>query len=377
MSWWQILLFSYLLACCLGFPRCVRHPDPSSWLGYNTLYADRSRRHDGATLQVATTPIPSSEKGKKEKDEYLRSIIYTKNAVTPPLLPWNDTSLGNILPLTVPTATTSTAASTKSRSSTREIIKSATSQVRSINKQINVYFGTINNLHDSSNAYDSRIEEIASELKSYLDSNREYLDRVHVLTVMYKCSKLGRSDLASFIDLNLVVSTLNSAEKKPVQFRSVATALYSLHAMNTHTNISSKNDMYRLFMKDIVSIVTRWLVDMRARGDQTQLTGQAIAMSVVGLKHLDIHTEEVKLMMKELISLIKSRKTSMSAHDVASALYGMQSIDCSVHEEADFLLQQIVDMMEDSADFRGDKRLSPKHFSMILYGLHSSSSNSR
>ena len=67
----------------------------------------------------------------------------------------------------------------------------------------------------------------------------------------------------------------------------------------------------------------------------------------------------------------------MSAHDVASALYGMQSIDCSVHEEADFLLQQIVDMMEDSADFRGDKRLSPKHFSMILYGLHSSSSNSR
>ena len=366
MRW--ALPFSCLLACSLGFPRSVRHPAASSSLAY-TRDIYHTEGQNPVALNVATTSIPSSDQGEKEKNEYLNSIFHAGNTVTPSTLILNNTSLVDMFPS--PRSGRNimgAAASTMTKASVRKNTKGSASYIRSINKQIDIYLPPKNTLVHTSSVS-------ASELRSYLNANRDHVDKVHVLTVMYRCAKLGRPDLSSFIDLGLIVSTLNTIEEQSIQFRSVATALYSLHVLNIQDKDQEK-EKYHLYIRDIVNIVSRWLVDMK-ESDQIHVTGQAIAMCVVGLKQMDINNEDVKILIQSLNSIIRSSKTTMNAHDVASALYGLQNMDCAAHEELDMLLGEIVSMMESSVDFRGDRRLSSKHFSMILYGLHSSSSDSR
>ena len=363
---WQVLLLSCLLACCLGYAPRSRPPSASSWLFTSPF----SSREQETALHVATTPVPSSDQDEREKkDKYLETILSVRNKVNLPLSSSrNDTSFPNIFSSTTLPTTTTRESPIPTKSTTSKGTKKV-SKVRSINKQIDILLPP-KNMKINVREHHSSLLSTANELKSYLSTNREYLDKVHVLTVMYRCSKMGRSDLSEFIDLDLALSILNTIDNKPVQFRSAASALYSLHLIN-----DSKNDDYTLFVRDMVNIVTRWLIDMKKR-DEVKATGQAIAMCIVGLKNLNLHANEVRSLIKELAYLTRCSESSMNAHDVASALYGLQHMDCSTHEELDTLLGEIINKMEQSTDFRGDRRLSSKHFSMMMYGLHSTSSGS-
>ena len=187
-----------LLACCLGFPHRMRHPAvPSSLVAYTCgTYYGTGQSHYTA-LRVATTPIPSSDQGRKEKNEYLDSIFnsrrstLTSSSMHTTIHNDTTTSLMEVFPTRrQPTKTTTTTTTRTATAITSTIPKPlvrrknaiSTSYVRSINTQIDLHLPPKNTMKD--NDYSS-LTISANKLKNYLNANKEHIDKVHVLTVIF------------------------------------------------------------------------------------------------------------------------------------------------------------------------------------------------
>ena len=137
---------------------------------------------------------------------------------------------------------------------------------RALNHVINEFFNNVvqQNRNISSLAYKSEI------MHKYLNANLRYLDHIHVLSILYRCAKTNY-DFEHILDWPTASSVLNNP-KATYNLQSLASSLYIL----SHDKFFEKP-----FMLEYLDIIENKLSHVRDK----YLSGQAIGMSLYGLKH--------------------------------------------------------------------------------------------
>ena len=248
----------------------------------------------------------------------------------------------------------------------------------SINKQIDNFFTRAQNVTSK----EFKVEAVI--LSDFLKRSFIYLDHVHVLTLMYRCSKKSMS-IDTIIDWNDIIEILKRPTSK-FDARSLSIALYCLQ------DISS----------DKLSIITSYIkaLCMHLRKSKiSSLNGQAIGMSLYGLQKTNCNMPEaleLLMMLAPLIydrgdgedasrynsvrwkanlpptppatGIISSRRiypVHMTAQEISNALYGLQG-HTSESVAVKSVMKALTARIKKSVS---TAKFTAQHVSMALFGL--------
>jgi len=197
----------------------------------------------------------------------------------------------------------------------KSMVSTALDQIdqRKIYKRIISSPGSVGTINKRIQDFFSERDHCPSKLRDYLQSSRESVDYVHVLTVMYKCSKLKVTDLRSYLNTDMALEVLERAPCD-VDTRTIATALYSLNSLTDSA-----------FSRRIIRVVTRWLEVL----DSTTFSGQEIAMSLFGLQQFSDTPEIVnllRLLLPKLQPNVHGKTLLIRVDEIAIAIYGFQNM---------------------------------------------------
>jgi hypothetical protein len=103
--------------------------------------------------------------------------------------------------------------------------RSASYHTKTVNQLIKEIFVSYNKNGDVS---------VLAHLKDFINSNQEKIDHIHLLTILYKCSKIDKSSEIDLVELSIgwdIAIDLLERESLALTFdpQSIATAVYSLH----------------------------------------------------------------------------------------------------------------------------------------------------
>ena len=225
-----------------------------------------------------------------------------------------------------------------------EMNRGSRSKARSINKHIDLFFKQISK--------NQATNELPCNLKHFISSQRHMLDKVHVLSVLYRCAKMGRADIEEFMDLDVAMAVLTDTDRdrnsnglievdtrlnigqeltsrlrKSPGTRSIATAMYSLHNLDGDS----------VFVERLIELINAWIVDeLNIEPERASITGQGVGMCLLGFRNLSPQDPRVVTLISNLTLLIRRGNAHLSAHDAASAFYGLQVCSLSLHSFYEF-----------------------------------------